>query len=81
MGNGDVVTCGGPGSVWTPAFGKEPSPTCGYLFTHDGRYAVQAISFWTVRWRGLAQAGMVQLALVSRGQMAIGEAQVIVTGH
>lgn len=78
MGNGDVVSCAGPGVPWTEVAAAEPSPECGYRFERDGYYDVQAVTFWDLDWRGMGASGTIPLALFSTGEMAIGEAQVLV---
>lgn len=78
MGNGDAVECAGPGVAWSEAWGKEPSPSCGYRYEHDGRYQVQAVTFWELTWSGMGASGTIPLALFSRGQLVEGEAQVLV---
>ena len=78
MGNGDVVTCDTPGTQWVEGYGREDSPTCGYRYLEDGQYAVQAVTFWEVHWSGLGQSGTIPLALFSRGQLVMGELQVLV---
>ncbi|MFD6568689.1 hypothetical protein [Micromonospora profundi] len=54
MGNGDKVTCTGPGTPYD-AKGRHagrPSPDCGYRngYPKADTYRVGATSFWTVRW-------------------------------
>lgn len=78
MGNGDVVTCDNPGTQWVEGYGREESPTCGYRYLEDGQYAVQAVTFWEVHWSGVGQSGTIPLALFSRGQLVMGELQVLV---
>lgn len=78
MGNGDVVTCAGPGLAWSEGWGREPSPQCGYRYEHDGTYRVQAVTFWELTWSGMGQQGTIPLAVFSRGELVEGEAQVLV---
>lgn len=80
MGTGESVECAGPGTPWTPPDGKTDSPTCGYRYTDDGYYAVQAVTFWDLTWSGMGLSGTIPLALFSRGQIVMGELQVIRTG-
>lgn len=75
MGTGDVVTCDGPGTPWSSGYGKSESPTCGYLYVEDGRYPVQAVTFWDLQWTGMGLSGTIPLALFSRGEIAMAEAQ------
>jgi hypothetical protein len=80
MGDGTVVECDGPGTEWTHLDEAVDSPTCGHRYTDDGYYDVQAVTFWDLRWSGMGLSGTIPLALFSRGEIAMGEAQVIRTG-
>ena len=76
MGNGDVVTCDGPGTPWdrkTP----EPSPDCGYTYEEDGTYDLTATSYWTIDWEGLGQSGQLLMTTESNASLTMGEAQVL----
>ena len=48
MGDGQVVVCSGPGTVYEDRFGKADSPTCGYTYSKQGVYTVRAESLWRV---------------------------------
>lgn len=78
MGDGHAVTCHGRGTPYRDAFGKQSSPTCGYTYNHQGRYAVSATSYWVVQWEGIGQTGEIPLNFVQTAAITVGEAQVIV---
>ncbi|MEH0842464.1 hypothetical protein V6U81_08750 [Micromonospora sp. CPCC 205711] len=63
MGNGDKVTCAGAGTEYsaTGRYAGKPSPTCGYDSGYDraGTYRVSATTFWTVRWSGGGESGVI----------------------
>lgn len=80
MGDGTVVECDNPGTPWSILDGKEDSPTCGHRYTDDGRYTVQAVAFWELEWSGMGLSGTIPLALFSRGEIAMGEVQVVRVG-
>ena len=59
MGNGDAVTCGGPGRVYEKRFAGRPAATdCRYTYRHSsaGRpaesYDVTATVVWAATWSG-----------------------------
>ncbi|MFV2102459.1 hypothetical protein [Micromonospora sp. LOL_024] len=56
MGNGDMVTCTGPGTPYNPGgrHAGRPSPDCGYPngYPQAGTYRVQATTHWSVTWTG-----------------------------
>lgn len=76
MGNGDVVTCDGPGTPWD---GKSvgQSPDCGYTYEEDGEYDLTATTYWTVTWEGMGQSGEIPMTTQNDGQLVMGEAQVL----
>jgi hypothetical protein len=55
MGNGDVVTCTGPGTSWAKG-DAGPSPDCGYTYTRSSArqpgktYKVTATVDWTATY-------------------------------
>lgn len=88
---GARVTCRGPGTPWTGQTG--PSPDCGYVYAQrslpvrtggTGRWAVTATSIWRVEWSGTSGgvpvAGGQTVRVSSRGSLAVGEVQVLVSG-
>ena len=80
MGDGGVVVCTGPGTVYQDRYGKTDSPTCGYTYQTQGTYTVRAESQWTVTWSGMGLSGRIPLALTDSTTITIGELQVITTG-
>lgn len=77
MGDGTSVSCG-RGTPYTDAFGAQESPTCGHVYTKQGRYTVSATSFWEVEWSGIGEAGTITIDLSESESITVGEAQVIV---
>ena len=80
MGDGSVVVCTGPGTVYEDRFGKSDSPTCGYTYSKQGTYTVRAESQWTVSWSGMGQSGTIPVVLNQSTRITVGELQVITTG-
>lgn len=77
MGDGTVVTCTTPGTVYQDRFGDAPSPDCGHTYTEQGDYTVTATSYWVVEWAGLGQSGTIELDLTQTTGIEMGELQVI----
>jgi hypothetical protein len=79
MGNGDVVTCHGPGTAYQASFGAARSPTCGYSYTHPAdAYAITATSHWVVDWTSSnGDAGQIRFAVVANTSIRIGESQAL----
>jgi hypothetical protein len=78
MGNGDALTCRGPGTPYAESFGFSPSPDCGYRYSEPGEYDITATAWWTVSWTAsTGESGSVPLRVGSRGHLVIGEVQVI----
>ncbi|HET7477081.1 MAG TPA: hypothetical protein VFJ97_13800 [Dermatophilaceae bacterium] len=77
MGDGDTVTCNGPGTPYVDSYAKKSSPTCGHTYTRQGTYTVRATSYWTVRWNGLGQDGTIPIDLTDSTNITMGEAQVL----
>ena len=80
MGDGSLVVCIGPGTVYQDRFGESDSPTCGYTYQTQGTYTVRAQSQWLVTWSGMGQSGTIPLTLTSSTTITIGELQVVTTG-
>lgn len=81
MGDGGVVTCAGPGTVYEDRHGTAESPTCGYRYTRQGTYRVQAESSWLVSWSGMGRSGSIPLTTTASTQVTIGELQVLTQGR
>lgn len=77
-GDGGKVSCG-KGTEWHYGVGEEPSPTCGHTYTEQGRYTVEATSYWTADWSGYGQSGSFAFELTRSQGLDVGELQVIVT--
>ena len=77
MGDGQSVTCTGPGTPYADSFGKKSSPTCGHTYTRQGRYTVSATSYWTVAWSGIGETGVIPIDFTSTTAITMGESQVI----
>lgn len=80
LGDGGVVVCTGPGTVYQDRFGKSDSPTCGYTYTRQGTYTVRAESQWSVAWSGMGQSGTIPITLNEATTITVGELQVITVG-
>jgi hypothetical protein len=83
MGDGNVVTCDGPGLRWTPAVEPgEESPVCGYQYAQpslpDGNYIVTARTHWNVNWTINSQTGVIPMIQASSVELPVGELQVLV---
>ncbi|WP_407345028.1 hypothetical protein [Pengzhenrongella phosphoraccumulans] len=77
MGDGQVVTCAGPGTPYEASYGASSSPDCGHTYTRQGTHVVRATSHWVVAWSGIGQAGTITLDLTQATDVTIGEAQVL----
>ena len=78
LGDGEKVSCG-KGTEWRYGVGEEPSPTCGHTYSKQGRYTVEATSYWTADWSGYGQSGSFAFELTRSQRLDVGELQVIVT--
>jgi hypothetical protein len=85
MGDGHVVTCWSPGTVYSIGRGGGKSPSCGYVYSHPsgsqpgGKYLVTATTTWAVTWTGGGASGALTATRSSSVGVAIGELQVLVT--
>ncbi|SCL16462.1 hypothetical protein GA0074694_1628 [Micromonospora inyonensis] len=82
LGNGETVTCDGPGTPYSTSgpFAGQPSPDCGYDtgYQKAGTYRINATTHWTVRWSGGGQSGTIPVTRASNGvQIQINELQVV----
>jgi hypothetical protein len=83
MGDGNVVTCEGPGLSWTPAVKPgDRSPVCGYQYEKpslpDSNYTVTARTHWNVNWTINSQTGVIPMVQASSVELPVGELQVLV---
>jgi hypothetical protein len=86
MGDGTLVTCRTPGTVYRNSYGFNPSPDCGHRYTHTsarfpgGAYPITATSYWVVDWTGpSSSSGQIPLVLTSSTRIVVGELQALVT--
>ncbi|CAC36687.1 ATP/GTP-binding protein [Streptomyces sp. NRRL_B-16638] len=86
MGDGNTVTCTTAGTPYKAAYGKEPSPDCGYRYTapsstsSTGKYHVTATSTWVVDWTvngGGGQGGQLTEIRNSAVDITVAEVQVL----
>ncbi|WP_435872944.1 hypothetical protein [Micromonospora haikouensis] len=82
MGNGDKVTCRGPGTPYDPKGPKAggPSPDCGYHggYAKADTYEIFATTHWNVHWTGGNQSGDIPQTRTSGIiQVQIDELQVV----
>lgn len=75
MGNGDQITCDGPGTPYDPSrSAAEQSTDCSYTYRHSsaraegGAYTVTATVVWQVTWAVAGGAGGGDLGAASRSQ-------------
>lgn len=85
-GDGNTVACTGPGTPYNANRGREPSPDCGHVYTTTSAgepgdtFTVSASSDWVITWAGGGQSGTIRMdGLTESVQIAVGEAQVLVT--
>lgn len=85
MGDGNTVTCRGPGTPYADRYGKQDSPTCGHRYTRTSlgrpnqRYTINATSYWVAHWEGGGRSGNFYLDQTATSHLRIGELQVLVT--
>jgi hypothetical protein len=84
MGDGNTVSCTGPGTPYTADRKDDPSPDCGYKYLHPSRevagglYTVRGTAVWVVAWQGNGQSGELPLERFSEVNLRINELQVVV---
>ncbi|MET9293075.1 hypothetical protein [Streptomyces sp. NPDC003077] len=87
MGNGDSVTCQGPGTPYSARFSAaSPSPDCGYVYTRssagqpDEAFTVRATVTWDVTWHGAGKGGRIPgLRTATQAPVRVSEVQGVVT--
>jgi hypothetical protein len=83
MGDGQSVTCNGPGTPYNASYGKSSSPNCGYTYSQDssaqpgGKFTVTATATWDVHWVGGGQQGDLTTSRTSTVQITITQLQVV----
>jgi hypothetical protein len=75
MGDGDTVTCNGPGTPFSPS-DPNASTDCSYTWPQAGSYTVTATMYWSVIWTATGAPGGGNLG-VQAGPPA--EVQVVAT--
>jgi hypothetical protein len=89
MGDGQTVTCHGPGTEYTAADNPaSASPTCGYTYPRSsagqpgGAYQVTVTITWDITWAGTGGAGGVLPPLFTQAAaaMRVAESQAVNTG-
>ena len=79
MGDGNAVTCTTAGTPYQDIKGKQPSPDCGYSYSHQGTYTIRATTTWDIPWTAsTGQSGTIPLTLTATRNVVIGEVQVLV---
>ncbi|GHB79239.1 ATP/GTP-binding protein [Streptomyces viridiviolaceus] len=86
MGDGNTVTCAGPGTPYRQSVGMADSPDCGHRYSQISsgqrgeRYPLTATSTWTVTWEvtgGGADSGEFTETRSSTVGVRVGEVQVL----
>lgn len=77
MGNGDWVVCTTAGTEYQKAYGKQPSPDCGYEYQRTGAYTVTALTTWDVEWSAGDGSGTLQTVTRSAQPVRIGDLQAV----
>jgi hypothetical protein len=85
MGDGQAVTCTTAGTPYKAAYGKQPSPDCGYRYTQPssttatGKYHVTATSTWVIDWQvsGGGPGGQLTEIRNSAVDITVAEVQVL----
>lgn len=87
MGDGEEVTCSGPGLAWTSG-AAEDATDCSYTYEHSsygepgGRFAASVTVTWVFEWwiNGVAQGGFGSVDVSASFPMAVAEIQAVETG-
>ncbi|MFD0261006.1 hypothetical protein ACFVH7_22415 [Kitasatospora indigofera] len=78
-GDGDSVTCKGPGKAYLPEYGTQ-KPECGHIYSRAGQYAINATSKWVVDWTAsTGQNGRISTDRASATNVSLAEAQALNT--
>lgn len=78
MGDGAVVTCATAGTPYEDRYGTSPSPTCGYRYSEQGDYTVNALTNWQANWRAsTGEQGVFTWQVGSAASIRMGEAQAL----
>ena len=89
MGNGDSVSCPGPGTPYSPGFpAASESPDCGYVYRQSSAglpgevFTVTATVLWNVTWHGGGRGGRFSgLRTVAQVPVRVTEVQGVVAAE
>jgi hypothetical protein len=81
FGDGTVITCQGPGTVYQPSDGANPlSPTCGHDYRQSGAFTENVTVHWTVTWAGAGQSGAFNdMTTTASAPITVEQSQTVVT--
>lgn len=81
FGDGTVITCQGPGTVYQPSDGENPlSPTCGHDYRESGAFTETVTVHWAVAWAGAGQSGAFNDMTTTASQpVTVEQSQAVVT--
>ncbi|MET8210338.1 ATP/GTP-binding protein [Streptomyces sp. NPDC005373] len=87
MGDGESVTCNGPGTKYRDSYGMSASPTCGYRYKAsskdraDGQWHGTATSTWSIHWEvtggGGGEGDLTHQAAATAFTVHVGEMRVL----
>lgn len=82
MGDGNTVTCDGPGVKWHRGIPPAKESACGYRYEMpslpDGSYTVTATSYWDIAWTVGGESGVIAMTQTGTRELPVGELQVLV---
>lgn len=82
LGDGTVVICEGPGTIWRPGMDPDAeSPDCGHTYTRSAsELAVTATVYWTVTWTSTIGTGgsFADLATASQATWEVAESRSVI---
>lgn len=82
LGDGSVVVCEGPGTIWRPGMDPEAeSPDCGHIYTRSAsEVEVTATVYWTVNWTSTIGTGgsFDDLATASQAMWEVAEGRSVI---
>ncbi len=81
FGDGTVITCHGPGTVYQPSDGENPvSPTCGHDYRQAGSFTETVTVHWSVTWAGAGQSGAFNdMTTTANAPVTVEQSQAVVT--
>lgn len=82
LGDGSMVVCEGPGTIWRPGMDPEAeSPDCGHTYTRSASgVEVTATVYWTVTWTSTTGSGgsFADLASASQAVWEVAESRSVI---